>query len=293
MKTTTIYFSKNDLFCLQAGYGIAILKNIMGNKVQSYFVDNNNLKVSTSKIIEEAPDLIVIFVSFHSYNLLSSFCKIIKKHLPQTQLCICHNVASGLAFQILTNIRTIDFAILGEFELTLKEICNKLKNHESYLMCSGIAYINSSGTYIVNEPRNLLSNIEEFPYTDRETFEHQTRLFPILGSRGCERNCSFCDRNYLFKMGQEKRPRFRSIDDITNEIDYLVNKYNCKALNFYDSTFGSNDNIEQRLDELYYNLRKKEYWVQFSLCLRVEQISNNLVFKLKKLKTVGLTVIRN
>lgn len=286
LKVAAAYFSKNELFCLQVGYGISSLKSAKDNEILSFYVDANEFDKKANELMNFNPELVVIFVSFHSFEILESFCHKVKINMPKVKIAICNNLASALAKQMLWRMREIDIAVVGEFEAALVDVCNNIILKEDFRKCKGIAYIEGD-KYIENAPRELIS-IENIMYPDREEFVHNTRYFHILGSRGCERNCSFCDRNYLFKMGCDKNPRFRSVEDILNEVDFLVDRYNCKMVNFYDSSFCSNENILDRLEQFYNALKKRSYWVQFSLCLRAEQINKEVGFIIDKLQTVGL-----
>ncbi len=55
------------------------------------------------------------------------------------------------------------------------------------------------------------------------------RCFGIVGSRGCNYKCNFCDRS-LFG----ERARFRSIDNIVEEIRGLISDYGVKNFEFLD-----------------------------------------------------------
>ena len=286
MKIAVVYFSKNSLFDLQVGYGISALKSMPNNETRTFYIEITSVKDRITDIIDFGPKIIIIFISFHCDEILLEFSQSIKEKMPNVRLAVCNNVASGLARQILIELKVIDFVVIGEYEETLLELCLLIDEKKDYSNCRGIAYM-KAGIFYVNAPRKLM-DIEKINYPEREEFTHDTRFFYMLGSRGCERNCSFCDRNYLYKLGEEKKPRFRKIESIIRELDYLVEKYNCKAVFFYDSTFCSNENIERRLEELYQILKTKKYWVQFSICLRAEQINVEVGNKIKQLKSVGL-----
>ena len=55
------------------------------------------------------------------------------------------------------------------------------------------------------------------------------RCFGIIGSRGCNYKCNFCDRS-LFG----ERARFRSIDNIVGEINEVISDYGIRHFEFFD-----------------------------------------------------------
>lgn len=285
MKTVAIYYSSNDFFGLHISYGLSAIKK-KSEEFEIYKIDKSNIDSNIRKIANTKPNLIVIFVSFHSYELLLECSKELGRLVTDTCICICHNVASALSKKILNNMKAIDLAIIGEFEATLSELCEIIKEKKDFRKCKGIAYLENN-IYITN-PNRQDTNIEEIDYPDRDAFPNNKRYFSMMGSRGCEGNCTFCDRNYLNRLGNNNTPRFRNIVDIVNEIDYLVKHYNCKFISFNDATFCSNSNINNRLYELYKALKYKKYWVQFLMCLRSEQINTEVIELLENLKKVGL-----
>ncbi|MED4955054.1 radical SAM protein [Paenibacillus macerans] len=160
------------------------------------------------------------------------------------------------------------------------------REEKSYTECKGVAYI-LNGNYVINNFKQTAEiGTISFPY--RKCFPTDTRFFHIYGSRGCEGKCLFCDRSILHTTSGYTKPRFRDIDDVIREVDLLVKEYNCKFVSFSDPTFCSSSNIINRLEQLYSYLSPKKYWIQFSMNLRAEQITPEVVTCMKKLKKVGL-----
>ena len=63
---------------------------------------------------------------------------------------------------------------------------------------------------------------------------------PIMASRGCPYNCSYCSNHALRKKLIGKYVRFRSVDDVINEIELRIKQYGKKGLKylyFFDDTF--------------------------------------------------------
>ena len=61
------------------------------------------------------------------------------------------------------------------------------------------------------------------------------RCFGIVGSRGCNYKCNFCDRS-LFG----ERVRFRSVDNIVEEIKEIISDYNVRHFEFFDDMWTVN-----------------------------------------------------
>jgi len=59
---------------------------------------------------------------------------------------------------------------------------------------------------------------------------------PIIGSRGCPYECSFCASPLLWK----RRVRFRSAENIVEEMKYVIKEYGIKLFHFWDDNFTIN-----------------------------------------------------
>ena len=77
----------------------------------------------------------------------------------------------------------------------------------------------------------LLEELDELPFPDREIFnanelvhESSGRL-PILASRGCPYNCTYCSNNSLRMIASGGYVRSRNPQNIVREIDYVHKLY--------------------------------------------------------------------
>lgn len=280
-----IYFSNNELHCLEVAYGIAALQSI-NNDVYVQRIESSNLDRVLQLIKKESIELFVIFLSYGCYDLLTKICSEIKYANVYAKIVICHTLVNSYYKELLNEIPQIDIAILGEYEETLIELSDLFLNGKEVRYCKGIAF-KDGGKIIVNKPRPL-ADIDKLPFPNRD-FDYQgSNYFHVYGSRGCEGYCTFCDRNSLYSNSGVHCVRCRSIENIIKEIDYLVEKYQCKFICFSDPTFVSSNDVVDRLNKLYDALSKRDYWVQFTFNIRAEQINEAVVQSLISLKNYGL-----
>jgi hypothetical protein len=121
----------------------------------------------------------------------------------------------------------IDCYISGDGENALIEL---LKGNWSY------PGINSPGTQIQN-----LDEIGRADYSDYDlaagydTWYDNTTLIPITGSRGCVRDCSFCNVNAIWE-----KFKYRSGTSLAQEIIYNYEKTQHKHFYFTDSLINGN-----------------------------------------------------
>jgi len=122
---------------------------------------------------------------------------------------------SGFGKQ-LYNEKLIDFWIRSEGEISLVEL---LKNNVEY---PGI----NSDTF------SQIKDLDSIPfpnYDDYDLESYNRKSLPITGSRGCVRACSFCDIHDHWDY------RYRTGQNMADEILYLNEKYAVNEFNFSDS----------------------------------------------------------
>jgi radical SAM superfamily enzyme YgiQ (UPF0313 family) len=118
--------------------------------------------------------------------------------------------------QFMTEQNLCDHIIIGEGEDALVNLLDNASVEEK----ESIDYTN-----LYNVP---LSNFDDY---DLENYNYVDNiLLPITGSKGCVRQCTFCDIPKKFG-----KFRYRSGEHIANEMIYFSKKYRIKSFTFTDS----------------------------------------------------------
>lgn len=130
-----------------------------------------------------------------------------------------------------------DVVVRGEGEETFLEI---LQEHK-WATIKGISY-RKEGNSIHNELRPRIKDLDELPFPAYHLFKMERYAAPqgwgIMGARGCPYNCIFCCSPRMWN----RIIKFRSANNIVDEIEYLHNKFGIQHINFFDDTI----NIPQR-----------------------------------------------
>ena len=130
----------------------------------------------------------------------------------------------------------IDYVIIGEAELTLKDILNGVPDRDIL----GICYSeNSQG--VQNPARPFNENLDDLPFPARHLVDNSIYKRPDNGkvqavikvSRGCPYHCFFC----LATPVSGSKVRTRSAENIITEINECVEKYNIKNFLFWSDIF--------------------------------------------------------
>lgn len=156
-------------------------------------------------------------------------CFRLKQKYPEVQIIIG---GTGITGQLVSSDRgfcdylkenqLIDHYIHGDAEISLPEL---LKGNTSYPGIDSLAW---------QEISDL--NILEYPDYDNYDFSlYESPFIGILGSRGCVRQCTFCDvHEYWTKF------KWRSGENIFNEMMYQNRKYGTRFFKFQDSLINGN-----------------------------------------------------
>jgi radical SAM superfamily enzyme YgiQ (UPF0313 family) len=183
-------------------------------------------------LLAYSPRIIALSVFTYNCQIAAKYISyFIKKLSPATHIIlggngIRENLAGKAKFAIdLLDSGLINFYILGDGEKVLYDYLTSSK--------SDINGINSNKW-------DQLSNqdLSELPppnYDDYNMEEYSAKMIPILGSRGCVRQCSFCDIHVHWSKFS-----FRSGQHIFDEMITLSQKYDIYNFKFQDSLINGN-----------------------------------------------------
>ncbi|MEX0810924.1 MAG: cobalamin-dependent protein [Chitinophagales bacterium] len=138
----------------------------------------------------------------------------------------------------------LDFIVLGEGESAVVELCNSLKESNSFSEVPGIVYRNNEGINY-SKGKKRIKDIEKIPWPAwhlfpvEEYFEnemtygvHRGRTLPIMATRGCPYDCTFCSSPLMWG----RKYQMRSPKDFVDEIEHLYNTYKVDNFDLYDLT---------------------------------------------------------
>ena len=175
--------------------------------------------------------------------------------------------------KILSDIPELDFAIIGEGEFAVIELCEAIQGKKSLGDIAGLVY-RENGRIICNKERDILWNLDVLPFPDYEAFGIESiARYSIITSRGCAFNCSYC-----FRSSPKWRPR--SAENIIDELKQAVEKYRIREFVIVDDSF----NIDNKRVEKFCNLLETSgLEIPWSCTgVRADRLPESLILKLKK-----------
>jgi len=147
----------------------------------------------------------------------------------------------------------VDIVVLGEGEYPLLDI---VRGELPLDEIKGICFL-KDGALTRNEPRPLSEDLKHLPIPAYDKIDMDFYLRPrkagirylvmscvhIFTGFGCPFSCTFCASASLYKaLGSQKVVRYKTIDQVLQEIRYLKEHYGVESLDILDDTFTLNRN---------------------------------------------------
>lgn len=223
-------------------------------------------------------DLYCISCTTPQFYWLVEVTEYIKQH-SQGIVIVGGPHASNCSEECL-RVAKVDYAMNGEGDHSIIECVRGV----SPTSVGGMCYLDD-GNYI-DKPRVSIKDLDTLPYPDRDAFGlkhykrkiHGYNAIHLVTLRGCPYNCSFCDRESV-----GRNLRYRSVQNVMNEIDLLVGQYGTRAFVIYDDIFTLN---KERLLEFCVEFKlRRLMWRCWS---RADTLDEE---KLQTMKDAGLTSI--
>ena len=133
---------------------------------------------------------------------------------------------------------------LGEGEETIVEIANAIDSNSSWLKIPGLV-VRDNDKFVKTEKRKRIIKLDEIPkpawdlvpinkYLDLKLCigVDRGRTIPMLASRGCPFQCTFCSSPVMWTT----RWLARDVKLLVDEIEEYIKKYKIDAVDFYDLT---------------------------------------------------------
>ena len=137
-----------------------------------------------------------------------------------------------------------------------------------------------------NPPRDLIRNLDDLPFPDRDlvlanTFLRDTPKKTFYATRGCPFKCKYCCNNYFRKLykGRGRVVRRFSVDRIIGEIQYVKARYRTDFIKFGDDLFAMKaDTWLAEFSQVY----GRKIKIPFNCYLRIDAIDDELLARLKE-----------
>lgn len=277
---------KADPNCLP--YGLAIIAAILrheGHEVDIY--DVNALRHSASEITENLKsrtwDLVGVSGLITTYDFQKWVIDELKSICPKAPVISGGGFATSVPEFVLDHTHA-DIAVVGEGEITMPALCRAIESGSDLESVQGICFRKDVG-FVKTSPRPNVDNLDDLPFPAWDLLPMEiyirnplwgnsaknssgfkdgvktTRSLNIISSRGCPYSCSYC--YHLFGRSSY---RYRSAQNIIEEMECLIGRYNVDFIGFNDDNMMAS---ESRLLEFCLLLKEKRWNISWGCHGRV------------------------
>ena len=228
---------------------VAAVFEKMGFQIRVFDNLYDQFSQAFSEIRKFKPDLIGVSFLTTEYQTTKNLIAQLRQIRPQA-LYFAGGIHITNSEPTIINDLKLDFAIYGEAEQTVANLCQKLAKKQKINKLPGVIWKNSSGQITKNLPQALINNLNTLPFPARHLLPTKKYFLPpgairsffaqgtltLISSRGCPFNCSFCNSHTLFG----RKTRRRTVNNVIQEIESCQSKFVFDSLYFLDDTFTLN-----------------------------------------------------
>ncbi|MGE4538643.1 MAG: radical SAM protein [Desulfovibrio sp.] len=159
------------------------------------------------------------------------------------KVLVAGNHATVAAEALLTENVCLDFAAIGEYEMTVKDVIEALMAGRGDLSDIPGLVCRKNGQIVNTGRRDLLADLDSLPFPDREDFP--ATIYPdftlyspcinIVSSRGCPCGCVYCQERHIMYASPRYRPR--DPQKVAEEMEYCIKRFGAKQFYFDDQSF--------------------------------------------------------
>ncbi len=265
------------------------------NNIQASVIDAIAECVSEEKVFEQISsldfDLLVAEVSTPSFWEDLRMLKALS--LLGKRMAVCGPHAQIYSEDFLKDYPFVDFVLCGEYELTLLELAECLKSGNDFTEVKGLIY--RDGHESIKNAARQLCDLNILPWPVRDCLPMEKYLdapggMPVpsvqmTASRGCPFQCIFCVWPQVIYQGRNYRAR--DVNDVIEEVEYLVNHKGFKSVYFDDDTFNIG---KERMFEFCREIKKRGLEkVPWAIMARPDLMDEEI---LKEMKSAGLYAVK-
>lgn len=165
--------------------------------------------------------------------------------LPKTPIIVGGEHATATAEFVLDSCAAVSLVALGEGEDIIVDFADWLDHKLAIEDISGIVRRSEDGSPKRNPPRLRQRNPDDFPWPAWDLFDltpyfeagegngvDRGRAMPLLATRGCPYQCTFCSSPLMWTT----RYVMRDVERVVDEIEHYVRAYGAQNFDFADLT---------------------------------------------------------
>ena len=255
-------------------------KNGYDSEVLDCNVTDWDIEIIANYIVDKNPDIVGIGIMTPQIVNTLKLCKKIKEKKSEIKICLGGSHVNSVGTEVFKYSNDIDFLIVGEGEYAFLDL---IKNFKNINKVKNLIY-KKHGKIKINDRRDPIKNLDDLPFPDfsmidiyayKSPYVEGYPMIPIIASRGCPFNCSFCDAHRT----HGRKLRKRSPKNIVDEIEYNIKRFGIKHVAIKDSSFILDKEWTNAVCDEIINRNLKIKW---NCSSRVDNLDFDTLKKIKK-----------
>ena len=197
--------------------------------------------------------------------------KLLKRLRPDKHVIIGGPHATPLAREMLAHCKEIDTVALGEADITLLELVDRLSRGQPTTGVAGTMY-REKGQIVEGPPRASIADLDTLASPHRYFDTHI-----VMTSRGCPWACTFCGAETTWGRGF----RAESVGYVLDALENALKRLPVKMIQIKDDTFTTN---KKRVFDICRGIRERNLQFFWSCDTRVDLLTEPL---LKEMRLAG------
>ena len=260
-------------------FGLASIAQMLRNAGHSPTIyDINSTRHTREEVAHYLPreefDMVGVGGLITTYKYFTFLFPLLRETYKNTPLVLGGGGITSAPEVFMENLRP-DYGVLGEGEYTMLE----LANGDNASDISGLVYYEADKLKF-NPLRPLEKDLDKFgmgaidlldmdKYANAVCHNHEkNRELSMVATRGCPRSCTFC--YHVFG----RSCRYRSVEAVLDEMEYLVDKYKVESIMFSDELFTARKSYVMQFCE---ELLKRQIGAEWSCLGRVDTVDEEMM----------------
>jgi radical SAM superfamily enzyme YgiQ (UPF0313 family) len=275
---------------LGLGYLAAVLEK-EGYDVKLIDMIDTSFKDAERIIRGEKPQVVGISCNLTDFRWGAfELAKIAKRVDSNMVVVLGGSHATHLYKQILENF-PVDIIVRFEGEFAFLEVVKALETGSDLKSVKGIVY-RDGGKIVKTEDRQAIDNLDSLPFPayhffDFDKYVHyaspvkfkgknvsELKSSNMMASRGCPYHCKYCSISTFWHSC-----RFRTVNNVVDEMEFLHENYGVTHFNFFDDVFTLD---KARVEKLCREIIRRKLDISWECVTRVDFVSDDMLAWMKK-----------
>jgi len=228
------------------------------------------------------PDIVGITSMTVTFPSALQAAHVLKESCPAALTVLGGPHATFMDVNTLSECADVDVVVRREGEETFLELADCVTEKRKFDKVAGITF-RKNGKIVQTPDRPFIQNLDELPYPAHHLLPLEKyrpgrsifgkKILPIITSRGCPFQCSFCVTSRM--VG--KKFRARSPKSVVDELEWLKNEHGAEAFCFYDDALTLD---RKRIIEICDEIKNRKIGVPWDCQTRADLVSREILGKM-------------